>query len=133
MTAEETIASLEAQLKQALERLGEVTEQLRVAQARIAELEKQKTPPPAFVKANVKKPPAEEKQARKKRDNKHNQARRRAVPTQIVEHRIVACPDCDLHLGGIGLARSREAIDTSVPAPVPAIEPRVYQGSCAPF
>ena len=50
MTAEETIASLEAQLKQALERLGEVTEQLRVAQARIEELEKEKTPPPAFVK-----------------------------------------------------------------------------------
>ena len=44
MTAEETIASLEAQLKQALERLGEVSEQLRVAQARIEELEKQKTP-----------------------------------------------------------------------------------------
>jgi len=50
MTAEETIASLEAQLKQALERLDEVTEQLRVAQARIEELEKQKTPPPVFVK-----------------------------------------------------------------------------------
>ena len=35
MTAEETIASLEAQLKQALERIDEVTEQLRVAQARL--------------------------------------------------------------------------------------------------
>src|SRR5258708_40207349 len=98
MTAEETIASLEAQLKQALERLGEVTEHLRVAQARIAELEKQKTPPPAFVKANVKKPPAEEKQARKKQDSEHNQARRTAVPTQIVEHRTVARPDCALPL-----------------------------------
>src|SRR5260370_14826057 len=43
MTAEETIASLEAQLKQALERLDEVTEQLRVAQARIEELAKLKT------------------------------------------------------------------------------------------
>jgi transposase len=131
MTAEETIASLEAQLKQALERLGEVTEQLRVAQARIAELEKQKTPPPAFVKANVKKPPAEEKKARKKRDGKHNQARRRAVPTQIVEHRIVACPDCDLRLGGISLARSREVIDIPVPAPVQVIEHRIYKGWCA--
>ena len=55
MTAEETIASLEAQLKQALERLDEVSEQLRVAQARIEELEKLKTPPPAFVKAKKKK------------------------------------------------------------------------------
>jgi len=57
MTAEETIASLEAQLKQALERLTEVTEQLRIAQAGIEELEKLKTPPPAFVKAEKKKPP----------------------------------------------------------------------------
>ena len=55
MTAEEPIASLEAQLKQALERLDEVTEQLRVAQARIEELEKLKTPAPAFVKAEKKK------------------------------------------------------------------------------
>ncbi len=47
MTAEETIAVLEAQLKQALEQLTEVSEQLRVAQARIEELEKLKTLPPA--------------------------------------------------------------------------------------
>ena len=131
MTAEETIASLEAQLKQALERLNDVTEQLRVAQARIAELEKQKTPPPAFVKANVKKPPAEEKNVRKKRDAKHNQARRRAMPTQIVEHRIVACPDCDLRLGGISLARSREVIDIPVSPAVQVIEHRIYKGWCA--
>src|SRR5258708_13430623 len=121
MKAEETIASLEAKLKQALERLGEVTEHLRVAQARIAELEKQKTPPPAFVKANVKKPPAEEKQARKKRDSKHNQARRRAVPTQIVEHRIVACPDCYRRLAGISLARRRQSIHIPVPPPPPVL------------
>ncbi len=39
MTAEETIASLETRLKQALERLEEVSEQLRVAQAHREELE----------------------------------------------------------------------------------------------
>src|SRR5260370_40653427 len=66
MTAEETIASLEAQLKQALERLDEVTEQLRVAQARIGELEKLKTPPPAFGKAGKKKQAAEQKKARER-------------------------------------------------------------------
>ncbi len=92
MTAEETIASLEAQLKQALERLTEVTEQLRVAQARIEELEQLKTPAPAFVKAEKKKPPEEQQKARKKRDAKHNRARPRSVPTQIVEHRLVNCP-----------------------------------------
>jgi predicted nucleic acid-binding Zn-ribbon protein len=82
MTAEETIASLEAQLKPALERLAEVTEQLRVAQARIEELEKLKNPPPAFAKANKKKAPEEQKKARKKRDAKYNRARRRSTPTR---------------------------------------------------
>src|SRR5438067_133917 len=90
MTEEERIASLEAQLKQALERLTEVTEQLRVAQTRIEELEKLKTPPPAFVKAKKKKPEEEQKKARKKRDARHNRARLRSTPTQIVEllHRL---------------------------------------------
>ncbi len=106
MTAEEKIASLEAQLKQALEQLKEVTEQLRVAQARIEELEKQKSPTPSFVKANAKKPKAEEKKPRKKRKAEDNGARQKSRPTQVVEHRLVTCPDCHLRLGGIGLARS---------------------------
>jgi chromosome segregation ATPase len=89
MMAEETIASLEAQLKQALERLGQVTEQLqqtqeqlREAQARIAELEKLKTPTPPFVKANTKKPQEGQKKVRKKRDTQYNRARPRSTPTQ---------------------------------------------------
>ncbi len=96
MTADERIVSLEEQLKQALERVDLLQEQLAAAQKRIEELEKQKTPPPAFVKANVKKSKAEETKPRKKRDAKHNHARPRAVPTQIVEHRLVSCPDCGL-------------------------------------
>jgi len=117
MTAEETIASLTAQLKEAVERLQEVTEDLRQtqeqlnqtqeqlnqtqeqlhqAQRRIAELEKLKTPPVSFVKADKNKPTAEEKKPRKKRDAQFNRARSRAMPTQIVEHRIVECPDCHL-------------------------------------
>jgi transposase len=131
MTAEETIASLEAQLKQALERLEEVTGQLRVAQARIEELEKLKTPPPAFVKANKKKRPEEEKQARKKRDARHNRARPRSRPTQIVEHRLVTCPTCQLRLGGISLGRCREVIDVPEPAPVEVTHHRIYKGWCA--
>jgi transposase len=130
MTAEETIASLEAQLKQALERLDEVTEQLRVAQARIEKLEKLKTPP-AFVKANKKKAPEEQKKARKKRDARHNRGRPRSMPTQIVEHRLVTCPQCQLRLGGLSLARCREVIDVPPPPAVEVTEHRIYKGWCA--
>src|SRR6266571_3971997 len=131
MTAEEKIAFLEAQLRQALERLDEVTEQLRVAQARIEELEKLKTPPPAFVKANKKPPPEEPKKARKKRDARHNRARPRSQPTQIVEHRLLTCPDCQLRLGGISLARTREVIDVPEPPPVEVTHHRISKGWCA--
>lgn len=105
---------------------------MRVAQARIEELEKLKTPPPAFVKANKQKPPEEQKKARKKRDARHNRARPRSTPTQIVEHRLLTCPTCQLRLGGIRLARCREVID--VPAPPPPVEiteHRIYKGWCA--
>ena len=131
MTADERIASLEEQLKQALEQVHVLQEQLAAAQKRIEELEKQKTPPPAFVKANVKKPKAEEKKPRKKRDARHNHGRPRAVPTHIVEHRIVRCPECDLRLGGISLARCREVIDLPPPAPVQITEHRIFKGWCA--
>ena len=138
MTAEEQIEELTKQLKHALEQLHQTTEQLQAtqialqkAEARIAELEKQKMPPPSFVKANVKKPKPEEKKPRKKRASHFNQARKLSVPTQIEEHRIVACPDCHLRLGGISLAREREVID--VP-PVPRVEVthhRIFKGWCA--
>jgi transposase len=131
MTAEETIEVLEGQLKHALERLTEVTELLQVAQARIAELEKLKTPPPAFVKANTSKAPEEQKKGRKKRDAKHNRARARSHPTQFVEHRLVRCPSCELHLGGITLARVREVIDIPPPASVEVTHHRIYKGWCS--
>jgi transposase len=113
------------------EALKQTQELLRVALARIEELEKQKTPPPAFVKAEVKKPAAEEKKPRKKRAAQHNQARRRSVPTHIVEHHLAMCPECDLRLGGISLARCREVIDLPPPAPVQITEHRIFKGWCA--
>src|SRR5215471_653251 len=131
MTADERIATLEEQLKQALEQIRELQEELAAAHKRIEELEKQKTPAPAFVKANVKKPPAQEKKPRKKRDPKHNHGRLRSVPTQIVEHRIVTCPDCHLRLGGSHLARVREVIDLPEPKPVEVTHHRIFEGWCA--
>src|SRR5260370_42642224 len=97
MRAEERIASLEDQLKQALEQLHEAQEQLRVAQARIQELEKQKTPPPAFIKANVSRP--KEKKPRKKRTPEQNGVALREHPTQVVEDAKGNCPTCQLRLG----------------------------------
>jgi transposase len=94
-------------------------------------LEKQKTPPPAFVKATAKKQVAEEKKMRKKRDAKHNHARLRSQPTQVVEHRIVSCPDCHLRLGGISLARLREVIDVPAPPPIEITEHRIFKGWCS--
>lgn len=113
------------------EALKQTQEQLQVALARIEELEKLKMPPPAFVKANKKKPQEEQKTARKKRDAKQNRARPRSMPTQIVEHRVVNCPECRLRLGGISLARSREIIDIPPPPPVEVTEHRIYKGWCA--
>jgi transposase len=130
MTEEEAIL-LRKENQELREALQQTQELLRVALAQIEELEKQKTPPPAFVKANAKKPAAEEKKVRKKRDAKHNHARWRSQPTQIVEHRIVSCPDCHLRLGGISLARLREVIDVPPPPPVEITEHRIFKGWCA--
>jgi hypothetical protein len=124
VTLEEEVAHLRVE-NQALR------EALRQALARTEELEKQKTPPPAFVKANAKKLAPEEKRQRKKRAAEHNHGRPRAEPTQIVEHQIVTCPDCHLRLGGISLARVREVIDVPLPPPVEVTHHRIYKGWCA--
>src|SRR5258708_33260264 len=99
--------------------------------ARIQELEKQKTAPPAFVKADVKKPATQEKKPRQKREAQYNRARKRSVPPQIVAHRIVECPDCHLRLGGISLPRSPEVIDVPPPSVVEVTEHRIYKGWCS--
>src|ERR1022692_1050160 len=95
-------------LKQAQEFLG-------VALARIEELEKLKTPPPAFVKANKKTPQEDEKKTRKKREAKHNRARSRSAPTQIIEHHVVNCPDCDLRLFFLMIRRPPRSTHDALP------------------
>jgi transposase len=89
MTQEEEIRELKERLSEALEQVKAVLtenqdlkEQLAEAHKRIAELEKQKTPPPAFVKANVAKPEDGHKKARKKRKPEQNGVRRREQPTR---------------------------------------------------
>jgi transposase len=80
---------------------------------------------------NAKKPKSEEKKPRKKREAQYNHARQRSVPTQIEEHRIVACPDCHLRLGGISLARVREVIDVPPPPRVEVTHHRIFKGWCS--
>lgn len=109
MTHKGVISHLKEQLSEALEQLSvlqtenrALQEQLVVAHQRIAELEKQKTRPPAFVKANVKKPKGEPN-PRKQRGPRYNHARRRGAPTRIVEHPLKHCPVCRSAPGGIGV------------------------------
>ncbi len=129
MTADERIATLEEQLKQALEQVRLLEEQLAAAHKRIEELEKQKTPPPAFAKAKVKKPEAGEKKPRKKRVAQHNHGRRREAPTRIVEHRIGSCPACASRLGGVSVARRRQVIE--IAPPIEVTEHVIYHGWCS--
>ncbi len=131
MTAEERIKQLEEQLSQAVEHIGILQEQMAIAHKRIEELEKQKTPPPAFVKANVKKVPASQKKPRKKRDPKHNHGRRREAPTQLVEHPISTCGECGSRLGGVRVARRRQVIEIPPPPVVEVTEHVVYHGWCS--
>lgn len=130
MTEEEAL-QLWKENQELREALKQAQEHLRAALARIEELEKQKTPPPAFVKVNKKKQPEQEQKVRKKREAKHNRARPRSAPTALVEHRVVNCPTCDLRLGGISLARVREVIDIPAPAPVEVVHHQIYKGWCA--
>jgi hypothetical protein len=106
-------------------------EQLAVAQKRIEELEKQKTPPAPFVKANVVKPKAEATKQRKKRDAKHNHGRPLETPTRTVDHSIKHCPVCASALGGISVARRRQVIELPPPPAVEVTEHVVYHGWCS--
>src|SRR5215468_1727274 len=108
-------AMLKSELNALREQVEQLTNTLRAAQERIAELEAKKTPPPAFVKANV---PERSKHLRKKRAADQNQARRLETPTQIKEHRLECCPACQGRLSGVHLARRRQVVDLPPPPPV---------------
>jgi hypothetical protein len=92
-----------------------------------------KTPPPAFAKANKKKQAEGEKKPRKKRDAQYNKARPRSEATEIAEHRVINCPQCHQHLGGITLARKREVIDIPPPSQVIITEHRIASSAGVPI
>src|SRR5438270_13416566 len=106
----EQVSGLRDELSEMQAEKQGLQEQLAVAHQRIEELQKQKTPPPAFAKANVKKPKAGEKKPRKKREAQHNHGRRRETPTRMVDHWISSCPECASRLGGVSVARRLQVI-----------------------
>jgi transposase len=118
---QQQVAALTAQLEAALRRIA-------VLEARIAELEAKKTPPPSFVKANA---PARPPKARTKRAPEHNRARRREEPTQRVDHPLTHCPDCGGALGGMHVGRTRQVIELAPPPPVEIVEHQVQRGWCS--
>jgi hypothetical protein len=121
-------AALRRELSALQEQVAQLSAALATAQARIKEREAKKTPPPTEVSANA---PERPKQPRKKRAPEHNHARRRETPTQIVEHRLERCPQCQGRLSGVHVGRRRQVVDLPPPPPVEVIEHQLYRGWCS--
>jgi hypothetical protein len=121
MTLEEEVAALRAEN-------AWLRAELAAAQARIAELEQRKTPAPGFVRANTER--KEKTAPRKKRAPEHNAGRRRAAPTQTVQHAYERCPDCGYLLRGHSVARTREVIDLPPPPPVAVTAHQILKRYC---
>lgn len=129
MRLEEENARLRAENAELRALVAQLHEQLAAALARIAELEQERRDPPPFVKPNKPARP-EPKQPRKNRAPHHNHARRREVPTQIVEHALERCPDCHYQLRGQSLDYSRQVLELPEPAPLDVIEHQVSKRFC---
>jgi hypothetical protein len=122
MTSDEELVALRAEN-------AALREQLAAALARIAELEQQRREPLSFVKLNTPlrtdpKPP------RKKREKRHNQARRRQPPTCTVDHALDRCPDCHYRLRGQSVDYTRQVIELPPPPPLEIVEHRVIKRWC---
>lgn len=82
---------------------------------------------PSFIKPNRAE---REQKRRKRREAKHNQARKLEKPTRIERHRLEACPDCGEQLVGGSLHYRRQVIEIPEPQPVEIIEHQVEKGWC---
>jgi transposase len=129
MTLDEEVTRLRAENAELQTQVAQLQEHLAAALARITELEQQRRDPPAFVKPN-KPPHADPPPARKKRDRRHNQARRRELPTRIVSHALDRCPDCHYQLRGESIDYTRQVIELLPPPPLEIIEHQVIKRWC---
>ena len=118
-----TIAELRQELAEALQLVA-------TALARIAELEKQQPKdPPSFVKRN-RADPTEPRPPRQKRASEHNHGRCRTTPTQIVQHALERCPECNYQLRGESIDYTRQVIEAPPPPPVEVIEHQIIKRWC---
>jgi transposase len=128
MTLEDEVARLRAENAELHSLVAQLQDQLAAALARIAELEQQRRDPPPFVKPN--KPARPDPTPRKKRAAHHNQARRREPPTQIVQHALDRCPDCNYQLRGHSIDYTRQVIELPEPPPFEIIEHQIIKRFC---
>jgi transposase len=116
------------EIQELREQVAFLTGELQKALERNKELEEKKKEPPSFVKANA---PVQEKGMRKKRGEEHNQARRCETPTEIVEHPLEICPDCQGRVSSVHLGRTRQVLEIPEPQPMIIREHRIAKGWCS--
>lgn len=122
-------SQLKTRIAELEQKLAETLAQLETATKRIAELEKLKTPPPAWLKPNKAKVAAETK-ARRKRDSKFNAGRKLEIATQTQVHALDHCGECGYQLRGQSLGRVRQVIDLAPPAPVEITDHQILKRWC---
>jgi len=122
-TLQAQVATLQVALAAAQEQIAQLQTEVVRLQA-----ERDQKGPPAFVKGNT--PLAPTRGPRKKRAAGHNQARRRAEPTQIIYHVLEHCPECGYQLRGGHEVWRRQIIELPEPVPVEVSEHRILTRHC---
>lgn len=129
MENETEATQLKTRIAELEQKLAEALAQLETATKRIAELEKLKTPPPAWLKPNKGKVVAEKK-ARKKREAKFNNGRKLEIATKIQVHALDQCGECGYHLRGQSVSRIRQVIDLAPPQPLEITDHQILKRWC---
>ncbi len=86
---------------------------------------------PSFVKPNTPKRDDAQKKPRRRRAKEQNGARRRDVPTQIIEHKLQKCPTCAYTLRNPQLSDKRQVIELPPPQSVDITEHQLCRSWCA--
>ncbi len=110
----QAIAALQRQVGQLSQQLAEVTARLKGSGKGFPGLKPQQADPPA---------------RRPRKPRPHGFARRKAEPTQRVEHVVETCPDCGIRLRGGAVKRRREVLEIPS-APVEVIEHAYVERRC---